>query len=335
MNIILRNLILPMVFFNLTLAVGQVSVTPVLVIHGGAGNISRENISAEQQQQYEAKMAEALMAGYGILEAGGSSSEAVIVALEILENSPLFNAGVGAVLTKEGKIELDASIMEGNGLNAGAVAGVTTIKSPIRAAYEVMVSSEHVMLIGKGAEQFAEKQGLEMVETSYFQTERRQNQWKKLNDGKDSKGDLSDLDDVRKFGTVGAVALDREGNLAAGTSTGGIMNKMYGRVGDSPIIGAGTYADNRTCAVSATGAGEYFIRLTIARDIAAQMEYSGLDIAESVRREIHEKLPALGGDGGVIALDAKGNFTMQFNTKGMFRGYIDGKKKPVIKMFEE
>jgi len=239
----------------------------------------------------------------------------------VMEDSPLFNAGKGAVFTNDGRNELDASIMDGSNLMAGAVAGVTTVKNPITAAYAVMTKSEHVMLAGKGAEEFADAQGLEIVPPSYFFDSTRYKQLLK------AKGDkaVSHIATDKKFGTVGCVALDRYGNLAAGTSTGGMSNKKYGRIGDSPVIGAGTYANNLTCAVSATGWGEYFIRLSVAHDVHALMEYGKLSVQQAGDSVVMKKLPRLGGDGGIIALDRQGNFSMPFCTEGMYRGYITRK----------
>lgn len=248
----------------------------------------------------------------------------MIAAIKIMEDSPLFNAGKGAVLTNEGKNELDASIMDGNNLMAGAVAGVTTIKNPITAAYTVMTKSEHVMMVGKGAEKFAAEHGLEIVDPSYFFDSMRYNQLLNAKEKEHNKNAV--LNDPypkdKKFGTVGAVALDKFGNIAAGTSTGGMTNKKFGRVGDSPIIGAGTYANNKTCAVSATGWGEYFIRLAVAHDISALMEYARLSLQEAADSVVMKKIPALGGDGGIIAVDRQGNISMTFNTSGKYRGYI-------------
>jgi beta-aspartyl-peptidase (threonine type) len=297
-----------------------------LVIHGGAGTITRENMSAEKEVAYHAKLKEALDSGYAVLEGGGKSVDAVSAAIKIMEDSPLFNAGKGAVFTNAGTNELDASIMDGSNLMAGAVAGVTTIRNPIRAAYAVMTKSEHVMLVGKGAEAFAEAQGLDIVAPSYFFDSLRYDQLLRSKEAEENKksshqGGTND----KKFGTVGCVALDQFGNLAAGTSTGGMSNKKYGRVGDSPIIGAGTYANNNTCAVSATGWGEYFIRLSVAHDIASLMEYGNLSVKDAADSVIMQKLPRLGGDGGIIALDRQGNFAMTFCTKGMYRGYITKK----------
>lgn len=296
----------------------------VLVIHGGAGTIRKENMSPERQQAYHDALKQALNAGYAVLDNGGSSIEAIIASISVMEDSPLFNAGKGAVFTYSGKNELDASIMDGSNLKAGAVAGVTTIKNPIKAAYAVMTESEHVMLAGRGAEQFAKEHGLEIVDPLYFVDSARYQQFLKRRQLEKS-GDAARLesrDRENKFGTVGAVALDQHGNIAAGTSTGGMSDKRFGRVGDSPIIGAGTYANNKTCGVSSTGWGEYFIRLAVAHDISAMMEYGGLSLQEAADSVIMKKLPRLGGDGGVIALDRKGNISMTFNTDGMYRGYI-------------
>lgn len=298
-----------------------------LVIHGGAGTIRRENMTPEKEKAYEAALRHALDTGFAVLEKGGKSTDAVIAAITVMENSPLFNAGKGAVFTEEGKNELDASIMDGSNLMAGSVAGVATIKNPITAAYAVMTRSEHVMLIGQGAEKFAADQGLEIVNPAYFVDSTRYKQWLKLK--KEEAGKRATWYDPaindRKFGTVGAVALDQYGNIAAGTSTGGVSNKKYGRVGDAPIIGAGTYANKTTCAVSCTGWGEYFIRLAVAHDVSAQMEYGGLTLQQAMDSVIMKKVVRLGGDGGAIALDRQGNFEMTFNTSGMYRGYIQKK----------
>jgi beta-aspartyl-peptidase (threonine type) len=304
-----------------------------LVIHGGAGTIKRENMTPEREQAYNDALNNALEAGFEVLANGGKSLDAVIAAIKIMEDSPLFNAGKGAVFTNEGKNELDASIMDGSNLMAGAVAGVTTIKNPITAAYAVMTNSEHVMMAGAGAEKFATEQGLEIVNPSYFFDSLR---WEQLQRAKQNEGnkEASLIDPYtkdKKFGTVGCVALDQFGNIAAGTSTGGMTNKRYGRIGDAPIIGAGTYANNLTCGVSATGHGEYFIRLAVARDIASLMEYKDYTLQQAADTVIHKKLQALGGDGGIVALDRQGNVSMTFNSEGMYRGYI--KKKGEGKTF--
>ena len=305
-----------------------------LVIHGGAGTIKKENMTPERERKYHEALQHALDTGYSVLSKGGKSIDAVIAAVTFMENSPLFNAGKGAVFTYRGKNELDASLMDGETLKAGAVAGVMTIKNPIRAAHAVMAKSEHVMMAGRGAEQFAAEQGLEIVDPSYFVDPARHQQYlnrRKQEREKDSST-ISDSTSAKKFGTVGAVALDQYGNIAAGTSTGGMSDKRYGRVGDSPIIGAGTYAKNFTCGISATGWGEYFIRLAVAHDISAMMEYGGASLEEAAKAVIMEKLPALGGDGGIIGLDRKGNISMTFNTEGMYRGYIrsDGEAKTFL-----
>ena len=278
-----------------------------IVIHGGAGTILKKNMSDEKERLYKEKLKEAISIGYQILKDGGSSLDAVEQTILILENSPLFNAGKGAVFTHDMKNELDASIMDGSNLNAGAVAGVTIIKNPIKAARAVMEGSEHVLLAGKGAESFAIAQNIDTVNPSYFYTEK-------------SANSLKSRIGNEKHGTVGCVALDINGNLAAGTSTGGMTNKKWGRIGDSPIIGAGTYANNKTCAVSCTGWGEFYIRGVVAHDISAMMEYGGLSLKEAAQKVVHEKLTQLGGTGGIIAIDQKGNIVMEFNTKGMYRG---------------
>ena len=295
-----------------------------LVIHGGAGVIERSSLSPEREAEYRARLAEALNAGYAVLESGGASLDAVTAAVNIMEDSPLFNAGKGAVFNADGICELDASIMDGRTQAAGAVAGVHHIKNPINLARDVMLKSEHVMMVGDGAEKFARSLGYEMMPNEYFQTDWRRQQLKKAQEKEMSgrertasrPGDY--FTRTLRWGTVGCVALDRAGNLAAGTSTGGMTNKKFGRVGDAPIIGAGTYASNATCAVSATGWGEFFIRVGVARDIAAQMEYRGTSVRDAAAATI-AKVGQLGGDGGVIALDARGNYAMEFNTPGMYR----------------
>lgn len=297
-----------------------------IVIHGGAGTIRKENMTPEKEKAYHEGLQIALDSGYSVLERGGKSVDAVIAAIKVLEDNPLFNAGRGAVFTNEGRNELDASIMDGNNLMAGAVAGVTTIRNPITAAHAVMMNSEHVMMIGKGAEKFAQEQGLEIVDPSYFFDSTRYKQLLKAKQEESNREAwmYDPLIKDKKFGTVGAVALDQFGNIAAGTSTGGMTNKRYGRVGDAPIIGAGTYANNASCGVSATGWGEYFIRLGVARDIAALVEYGKLTVVQAADSVVMKKLPKLGGDGGIIALDRQGNFAMTFCTEGMYRGYRKG-----------
>jgi len=305
-----------------------------LVIHGGAGTILKENMSQELEKQYKDKINEALKAGYDTLNKGGTSIDAVIVAIKILEDSPLFNAGRGSVFSAEGKNEMDASIMDGKTLKAGAIAGVRTIKNPITAAKCVMEKSQHVMMVGAGAEKFAKTCKCEFADTSYFFEQKRWDQLQKAKQEELKQGSINTKDESgdKKFGTVGVVALDKYGNLAAGTSTGGMTNKKYGRVGDSPIIGAGTYANNKTCGVSCTGHGEFFIRAVVAYDVSALIEYKGLTVDQAANEVVMKKLKAMGGEGGLIAMDVKGNITMPFNTSGMYRGYMksDGKTEVLI-----
>jgi beta-aspartyl-peptidase (threonine type) len=296
-------------------------------------------MTPELEQQYRAKLSEALLAGHAVLAKGGAALDAVESTIKILEDSPLFNAGKGAVFTHDGRNELDASIMDGKTRKAGAVAGVTIVRHPISAARAVMEKTTHVLLAGRGAEMLATQAGLEIVDPSYFWTERR---WKSLQEdlvkeqGNGSAELEIDTEPVAyKYGTVGAVALDRAGNLAAGTSTGGMTNKRWGRIGDSPIIGAGTWADNATCAVSSTGDGEYFIRAAAAYDVAARMQYGGRSVREAAEAVIHEAVPRLGGEGGMIALDAKGNFATPFNTPGMYRGWIGPDGKPNVALYRD
>lgn len=316
------------------------------VIHGGAGVIRRGDLSPEREKEYRAKLEEAVMAGYKALQDGKSSLDAVQTAINILEDSPLFNAGKGAVFNADGKNELDAAVMDGKTLNAGAVAGLHHVKNPINLARAVMEKSEHVMMIGEGAEKFAKEQNIEMVPEKYFWTQDRWNALQKIikqeqerqkskNGDKKVSGINWREEPSNKFGTVGAVALDKNGNLAAGTSTGGMTYKKYGRVGDVPIIGAGTYANNSTCAVSATGWGEYFIRLGVARDISSLMEYRALPIQQAVDLVIKEKLQKLGGDGGVIAIDSFGNIGISFNSEGMYRAYVNSEGKPVVEIYKD
>ncbi len=293
-----------------------------IAIHGGAGTITRASMTPERERAYRAKLAEALEAGKAVLAGGGTALDAVEAAIVVMEDSPLFNAGKGAVFTADGRNELDASIMDGRTRNAGAVAAVTHVKNPIRLARQVMERSPHVLLAGEGAEVFARKIGIPLVPATYFWTERRWKQLMQIQSRKNGAGLLLDHDADHKYGTVGAVALDSEGNLAAGTSTGGLTNKAWGRIGDSPIIGAGTYASNASCAVSGTGQGEYFIRLTIARDVCALVEYRGLPLQQAADEVIQHKLKDLGGSGGVIALARDGTIAFSFNTQGMYRGWL-------------
>lgn len=317
----------------------------VLVIHGGAGTILREKMTNEKEKAYRDELDHVLREGMKALKAGKTSVETVEMVIQLMEDSPLFNAGKGAVFNHKGAQEMDASIMSGFDLNAGAVAGVSRIKNPITAARMVMEKSKHVLLSGKGAEDFAKEQEIVMVEPAYFYDDRRYRQLKNAirreqvdldHDGKESTNPLDKENgkqgslwskESEKFGTVGAVALDYKGNLAAGTSTGGMTNKRYGRIGDSPIIGAGTYANNKTCAVSCTGHGEYFIRNVVAYDVSAIMDYQNKTLKEAADYVVNTKLKEQSASGGLIALDAKGNVAMPFNTKGMYRGviYEDGR----------
>lgn len=310
----------------------------VLVIHGGAGTILKRMMTPEREQAYTAGLNRALDSGYAILESGGTALDAVENAVRILEDDPLFNAGRGAVFTNEGRNELDAAIMDGKTLAAGSVAGVTTVRNPISAARAVMEKSPHVMMAGAGADAFAKQSGLEIVDPSYFYTEDR---WKGLQrvraedsartelDHGNGKAGSASVNRDSKFGTVGAVARDRYGNLAAATSTGGMTNKKFGRIGDAPIIGAGTYANNKTCAISCTGWGEYFIRLVMAKSISDMMEFGNWSLARAAGEMVMKRLPALGGDGGLIAVDAKGNIALPFNTEGMYRGWIKNGKREI------
>lgn len=308
-----------------------------IAIHGGAGTITRANLTDEQEAAYTAKLTEALNAGHAILADGGTSMDAVIAAVQIMEASPLFNAGLGAVYTFDGGHELDASIMDGATLEAGAVAGVKTIKSPIALARSVMENSVHVMLSGEGAEQFAAEQGLAQVPNDYFDTEHRYQQLEQAREklGVADKQAYLELDEKYKYGTVGAVAVDKHGNLSAATSTGGMTAKRYGRIGDSPIIGAGTWADNASCAVSATGHGEYFIRYHVAADICSRVKYLGESVETAGDTVIHDVLLPAGGTGGVIILDAEGNVHMPFNTEGMYRASRVGNAEPEVAIYKD
>ncbi len=298
-----------------------------IVIHGGAGTILPEQMTERMEAEYRAILEDALRAGHARLTNGGSSLDAVVTAVQILEESPLFNAGRGAVFTNDEFIELDASIMEGQSRDAGAVAALRHVRSPIALARLVMEKSPHVMLVGEGAETFAREHEVEMVPNEYFSTQRRLEQVRRQKAREEAMDGSApettpEIDPDHKFGTVGAVALDRYGTVAAATSTGGMSNKKFGRVGDSPIIGAGTYADNSTCAVSATGHGEYFIRGVVAHDLAAMMKYAGMSLSDAADTVIFHKLTEMGGTGGLIAIDAQGNIAMPFNTQGMYRGMI-------------
>lgn len=301
-------------------------IRPVIAIHGGAGTIGRDRASAAREGAYHDALRAVLVPAQQLLAAGGSALDAVSLAVDLLEDCPLFNAGHGAVFTRDETHELDAAIMDGATLRAGAVACVSRVRRPARAARAVLEDGEHVLFAGAGAEDFARRHGLEMVEPSYFSTPARREQLHRAlaadravldHDG----AAPAPLDERNKLGTVGAVAVDARGNLAAGTSTGGMTNKRPGRVGDSPLIGAGTYADNATAAVSCTGTGEMFIRLAAAYDVCARMRYAGMTLAEASALVVQEALPALGGRGGLIAVDRHGNVSMPFNTEGMYRGH--------------
>ena len=286
-----------------------------LAIHGGAGTLPRADMSGEMERKYRSGLAAALDAGYAVLQRGGTSLDAVTRAVTVLEDNPLFNAGLGAVFTLDGRNELDAAIMDGSSLKAGAVCGVTHIRNPIELARTVMEHSDYVMLSGAGAEEFALTRGIALVPRSYFYTPQR---WRQLERIRNGDAGLSALT-ISHVGTVGAVALDGAGRLAAATSTGGMTGKRYNRIGDSPIIGAGTYADDRSCAVSATGHGEVFIRAAVAHDICSRMRFGGRTLSTAVREVVLEELPALQGEGGVIAIDRHGEIAMEFNSEGMFR----------------
>jgi beta-aspartyl-peptidase (threonine type) len=317
------------------------------MIHGGAGVIKRGSMTPEREKEYRDKLEEALLAGYKALQDGKTGVDAVEIAIKILEDSPLFNAGKGSVFTSDGRNELDASIMNGKTLAAGGVAGLHHVKNPISLARAVMEKSPHVLMFGDGAEVFAKQQNIELVDEKYFwtksrwdslqrtlQQEKEKQQAKPLEKKVSQRTDAPVMDE-HKFGTVGAVALDKFGELSAGTSTGGIENKRYGRVGDSPIIGAGTYANTNTCGVSATGDGEYFIRLGVARDISALIEYRAMTVQAAADLVIKQKVTKLGGGGGVIVMDKFGNMGISFNTDGMFRAYINGEGKPVVLIYAD
>jgi beta-aspartyl-peptidase (threonine type) len=303
-------------------------------IHAGAGTISKEDFTASLELEIRSTLMQAVQAGHEVLSSGGSSLDAVTLAVTMLENSPHFNAGRGAVFNAEGRHEMDASIMDGSNLEAGAVAGVQNIRNPILLARKVMTDSVHVMLMGEGAEVFARANGIEFASDDYFFTERRWQQLQKAKSRQKLDALLKSESPDRWLSTVGAVALDANGNLAAATSTGGMTNKRWGRVGDSPIIGAGTYADNRSCAVSATGHGEYFIRATIARDICARVQYQGLALAAAADAVINGQLRDMGGDGGIIAIDPKGNIALTFNTPGMYRASLDVDGNLLVRIYK-
>jgi L-asparaginase / beta-aspartyl-peptidase len=319
-------------------------LVPAVAVHGGAGTVARGSLSAAGEAQYHAGLAAAVRAGQAVLIQGGAALDAVTEAVVSLENCPLFNAGHGAVFTNDGTHELDAAIMDGRTLAAGAVGCVRRIRNPVRAARAVMEGGDYVFLVGPGADAFAGEQGLELVDNAYFATDARREQWRLVRAGGGTALDhdaanlfavlpKAPLDPGGKLGTVGAVAFDRGGNLAAATSTGGLTNKHAGRIGDTPIVGAGCYANNRTVAVSATGTGEVFMRLVAGHEISARMEYAGSDLASACNHVVMERLPALGGRGGVIAIDGGGTIVLPFSTEGMHRGYARGDDAPVTAIY--
>ena len=310
-----------------------------LAIHGGAGTILKEDLTPELEIAYKKGLEDALTAGYKILEDGGTSTDAVEAAIVVLEDNILFNAGRGAVFTKDGVQEMDAAIMEGNQLKAGAVAGIRNIRNPIKLAIEVMQNSNHVFLSGKGANDFALKQGIQSESDEYFFSSFRYEQWQQLSNSEayslDHNNNKTDQFKDKKFGTVGAVACDKNGNIAAATSTGGMTNKQFGRIGDTPIIGAGTYANNKTCAISCTGHGEPFIRSVAAYDVSCLMEYKGLSLTEAMQEVVMHKLPKLDGEGGMIGIDNAGNIALLFNSAGMYRGAKSSDGTNIISIYKD
>jgi len=311
-----------------------------ITIHGGAGTILKEDMTPELEAAYVAGLEDALHAGYAVLEEGGTAVNAVKAAVVVLEDNLLFNAGRGSVFTKKGVQEMDAAIMEGKNKEAGAIAGVRNVRNPVELAAEVMHNSNHVFLSGKGANDFAIKQGIKLEPDEYFFSQFRYDQWKELRDSDNYSLDhthqgLEELMKDKKFGTVGAAACDSQGNIAAATSTGGMTNKKYGRIGDSPIIGAGTYANNATCAISCTGHGEPFIRAVAAYDVSAHMEYKGMSLQEAMNEVVHKKLIEIEGEGGMIGVDAKGNVAMMFNSAGMYRAMQSSNGDKVIGIYKD
>lgn len=305
-----------------------------IAIHGGAGTLLKEHMTAEKEQAYAAALNEAITLATGILENNGTAMDAVAAAVRSMEDSPLFNAGKGSVFTANGTHEMDASIMDGNNRMAGAVSMVTGIKNPVDLARMVMDKSEHVFLAGDGAMEFAKSQDIEVLPPAYFYDQLRYDQWQEIKGSDSFQLDHSVKKDA-KFGTVGAVALDQQGNIAAATSTGGMTNKKWGRVGDSPMIGAGTYANNATCAVSCTGSGEYFIRGVVAYEVSALMEFKNLTLEQATKEVVQKRLPEIGGDGGLIAVDAQGNISLEFNTAGMYRAFAKANSPKTIKIYKD
>jgi beta-aspartyl-peptidase (threonine type) len=289
-----------------------------IAVHGGAGTIVKQDLTPELELAFTRGLQQALHAGYSILEQGGNSMDAVIAAVVVLENDMLFNAGRGSVFTKKGLHEMDAAVMNGENLDAGAVCGVHQVRNPVQLAAAVMRNTDHVILSGRGADEFAMQQGFALEPDEYFFSQFRHDQWQQVRDSDDSKLDHSRQD--KKFGTVGAVACDSKGHIAAATSTGGMTNKQYGRIGDTPLIGCGTYANNKTCAISCTGHGEFFIKAVAAYDVSCFMEYTNLNLHDAMYKVVNEKLVDIGGEGGIIGVDAHGNFAMLFNSEGMYRG---------------
>ena len=341
----LKIIYLPAVLLSLSACQNNQSTTDMsvkkkipayaMVIHGGAGTILKKDITDEMEKAYKDALNETLDIGEKILSEGGAAIDAVEKCIRFMEESPLFNAGKGSVFTHDGENEMDASIMDGSNLNAGAVGGIKNVKHPISAARAVLEKSEHVMLVGAGAEKFAAEHGIEIVDPSYFYTQRRWDALQKILVNKSNETQLSEDDSFdNKHGTVGVVALDNQGNIVAGTSTGGMTNKKYDRIGDSPIIGAGTYANNATCGVSCTGHGEFFIRYAVAHELSSRLSYTGEDIQTAASAIIHDKLLPVGGTGGLVALDQKGNIAMPFNTEGMYRAYIKPGER-VIGIYKE
>jgi len=333
-QILLRGMLVACLSATWSASAEQENAPVAIAIHGGAGTLNPADLTEELRDAYLRKMTEALRAGHALLQAGQSSVDAVVTTVEILEQSPLFNAGIGAVMTFDGTHELDASLMSGADLQAGAIAGVTTVASPIHLARAVMLQSPHVMLSGAGAETFARSIGMQPVDNASFTTPRRLEQLQRAKAGLLEQVNIHQVLPPHKWGTVGAVALDRNGNLAAGTSTGGMTAKRWGRVGDSPIIGAGTFADNRSCAVSATGHGEYFIRYNVAADICARVRYLKESIQQAAQPVLFEELLPVGGTGGVIVMNPQGEIAMPFNTPGMYRGVIDIHGKLQLGIFQ-
>lgn len=320
--------IIAAMFFVASHHVTATEPVTAIVVHGGAGTILKQDITPAQRLAYHDALKQAVRAGHNVLKDGGTSEDAVVAAIMIMEDSPLFNAGHGAVLNHLGEAELDASIMRGDDRNAGAVAGVKSVKNPILAAREVMHHSPHVFMAGNGAETFATERQLPLVDNAYFITERRQQQLMRI-----QAEERKTLDD--RAGTVGAVALDRFGNITAATSTGGMSNKRYGRIGDVPVIGAGTYADNRTCGISATGHGEYFIRAAVAFNICSQSRLLNLSLQDAADNVMHQELVEMGGDGGVVGLAPNGDVVMSFNSEGMYRAYIDANGNEYSAIFKD